>query len=342
MPELNTLTPKFDIDDAIEYAVTQLRKSDVAISEMEEQYLPLRVNGVDDREGLKVVTEARKTAKKIRCEVEKTRKELKADANRYGKAVDDEAKRLKGLIEPIEQHLIDQENAVQKELDRIKAEEAAAKERKIEARIERLNENKLRVEPQLIRLMDDEEFEEYFGELQTAAQKEAEEREAERIRLDAEQKKLDAERKELEAERRRLAELAEAEEKKRAAALEAERLELQKKAEAEAKLRAEERAKEQAELDRLRKLEEEREQAEQQRLKQEQEEKAAADAKKAEEARLRREEELRPVREQLNTVAESLEQMRVPASLAEFDGQVSQILCDAAKQIRSLAEEAKA
>lgn len=309
MPELNTLTPKFDVDDAIEYAVTQLRKSDLAISEMEEQYLPLRVNGVDDREGLMVVSEARKTAKKIRCQVEKTRKELKADANRYGKAVDDEAKRLKGMIEPIEQHLIDQENAVQKELDRIKAEEEAAKERKIEARIDRLNENRLRVEPQLIRLMDDEEFEEYFGELQESAKKEFEEREAERLRLAEEQKKLEAERKELEAERQRLAEIAKAEEERRAA----------------------ERKKEHAELERLRAIERERE------LK-ERKAKEIEEAKKAEEARLKREAELKPIREQLNTLASSLEKTTWPESLGRFDSELSKIICDAARAVRELAK----
>lgn len=309
MPELNTLTPKFDVDDAIEYAVTQLRKSDLAISEMEEQYLPLRVNGVDDKEGLIVVTEARKTAKKIRCQVEKTRKELKADANRYGKAVDDEAKRLKGMIEPIEQHLIDQENAVQKELDRIKAEEEAAKERKIEARIDRLNENRLRVEPQLIRLMDDKEFEEYFSELQESAKKEAEEREAERLRLAEEQRRLEAERKELEAERQRLAEIAKAEEEKR----------------------AEERAREQAEIERLRAIEREREQ-------QERKAKEIEEAKRAEEARLKREAELKPIREQLETLATSLEKTTWPESLGRFDSELSRILCDAARAMRELAK----
>lgn len=338
MSELNTLTPKFDVDDAIENAVSQLKQSDTAILELEEQFLPLKVNGVDDKQGLKVVTEARKTAKKIRCQVEKTRKELKADANRYGKAVDDEAKRLKSLIEPIEQHLIDQEETVQRELDRIKAEEELAKENKIEARIERLSENKLRVEPQMIRLMDDEDFEEYFSKLREAAKLEADQREAERLKLAAEKEQLEKERQELAAEKERLEEQARAEQQKRDAELEAERQKLREQEEAAEKVRAEERAKQQAELDRLKKLDDERQAAEAERLRKEQEATVAAEAKEAEEARLKREDELKPVREKLNALASQLEQLEIPKGLSEIDGDVFLILEGAAAEIRALAE----
>lgn len=53
--------------------------------------------------------EARKALKKVRTSVEAKRKELKEDALRYGQQVDQAAKELRELIEPIEAYLEEQE-----------------------------------------------------------------------------------------------------------------------------------------------------------------------------------------------------------------------------------------
>lgn len=53
--------------------------------------------------------ESRLTIRKVRTDVENKRKELKADALNYGRTVDAIANELKGLIEPIEEHLLEQE-----------------------------------------------------------------------------------------------------------------------------------------------------------------------------------------------------------------------------------------
>lgn len=62
---------------------------------------------------------ARKALKEIRVNVEKRRKELKEDSLKKGKAIDSAAAYLKGLIEPIESHLEEQEKfAERKEAER--------------------------------------------------------------------------------------------------------------------------------------------------------------------------------------------------------------------------------
>ena len=77
-----------------------------------------------------------------RVEVEKKRKELKADALEWGRKVDTEAKRIFGLLEPIETHLQTEENRVAQEKERIrqeKIEKEKARVAKIEKAIEDIN-----------------------------------------------------------------------------------------------------------------------------------------------------------------------------------------------------------
>lgn len=181
--------------------------ADTAIAEMRSMYMDLTVDGIDDKEGLKVVHEARMTVKSHRVAVEKKRVELKKDALEFGRKVDAEAKRLTALLEPIETHLateeqrIDDEKEAIRNLARMKAEaEERAKREAEEARIRAEQEAK------------------------AAAMR------AEQERLDAERKALEAERAQIEAEKRRIAEEAAArqraidtEERKRREAEEAER-----------------------------------------------------------------------------------------------------------------------
>ncbi len=58
---------------------------------------------------MKLARESRLAIRPIRTGVEKMRKELKADALNYGRAVDAVAGYLTGLLEPIEAHLLEQE-----------------------------------------------------------------------------------------------------------------------------------------------------------------------------------------------------------------------------------------
>ena len=116
------------INEIEKHIATELKKfslTDAAIEQMEKEFLPLVVKGVEDKDGYKAVREARLTVKEHRVKVEKTRKELKADSLAFGKAVDGEAKRITTKLESIETHLQEQEDIVAKEFERRKAEEEA-------------------------------------------------------------------------------------------------------------------------------------------------------------------------------------------------------------------------
>ncbi|MDO9536091.1 MAG: hypothetical protein Q7J85_12365 [Bacillota bacterium] len=102
----------------VEYNIT-----DAAIAEMSSLYMGLKVMSLDDQEGFEAVHSGRMVIKGKRVEVEKKRKELKASALEWGKRVDSEAKRIFGLLAPIETHLQTEEDKITKERERIKAEE---------------------------------------------------------------------------------------------------------------------------------------------------------------------------------------------------------------------------
>ncbi|MEN6507132.1 MAG: hypothetical protein ABFD92_21560 [Planctomycetaceae bacterium] len=175
--------------------------SDSAIAEMSAAYLPLTIRDVNDTAGYKAVHAARMVVKNKRVEVEKLRKELKADALEYGRRVDAEAKRITSLLEPIESHLSQEEEAYEAEKERIKnaarlkaeAEERAkreAEEAKIRAERE-AEEARLRVEREKLEAE------------RRAMEEEREKIAAERARQQAEQDRIDAENWKLEMEKAR-------------------------------------------------------------------------------------------------------------------------------------------
>jgi hypothetical protein len=114
---------------------TELKKyniTDVYISAMSDKAITLKVKNVNDKGGYKIVHEARIQVKNKRVEIEKKRKWLKRKSLRFSKAVDFEAKRIFGLLLPIEEHLISQEKIVDDEKERIKTQKETEERERIE------------------------------------------------------------------------------------------------------------------------------------------------------------------------------------------------------------------
>jgi len=168
----------------IENQVVLFQPTDAAIAVLEAEYMPLRIDGIDDTAGYRQVHAARMNVKAKRVEIEKTRKKLKADTLAYGRKVDREAKRLTAMLEPIETHLLKEEKAVDDEKERIRNA----------IRLKREAEERAKAEAE---------------EAARKARREAEEAElrAERERLDVERRAVEAERAAIHAEKLRLIEL---------------------------------------------------------------------------------------------------------------------------------------
>jgi len=315
--------------ELIKYDVTE-----AAISAMNSQYMPLKINGIDDKDGYAVVDKARKVVKGKRIEVEKKRKELNADALSWQKAVNAKAKRIFDLLEPIENHLVAEQKAVDDELARIEAERKAAEERKIQDRITEIAKFGVVLPYGEIATMTDVEYDEKFAEVRAGW-------EAKQAKIAAE--KAEAERKTAEeAEARRLederiaAERAELEEMKKAQ--EAELAKLREEQRKEAQRLSDERA--EIERERLRQAEEKAMVEAEDRAKREAEERAKHEKREAEEAK-RREAEAEERRKALIPDKEKIIAyiVRFEELLNDFphlaDIEVAQILADALDRIGS-------
>jgi hypothetical protein len=117
----------------VEYNIT-----DAAIAKMESVYMGLTITDIENKEEFQSVHDARMVVKGKRLDVEKKRKELKADSLAWGRQVDSEAKRIKGLLEPIEGHLQIEENKVIDEKKRLQEIEEEKERKKIKARVDAL------------------------------------------------------------------------------------------------------------------------------------------------------------------------------------------------------------
>jgi chromosome segregation ATPase len=218
---------------------TELSKftpTEATIAKMREEFMPLTINGVEDKAGFEACHAARMIVKSRRIDIERLRKELKADALKFGQTVDAEAKRLTALILPIETHLEDQENAVNAEKDRIRNA----------ARLAAEAAEKSRLEAEAARLKAEQDAE------RERLRVEREKLDAERKAMEAAQAKIDAERLAQEAEKRRLEQI----ESNRLHAAEVERTRVETEAriarEAAEKIERERAAAAKAEADRLR------------------------------------------------------------------------------------------
>jgi hypothetical protein len=224
--ELNEITENIpsSFDQLIQRELVKFDVVVPAVNELAKEFLPLKIQSVDDKEGYSEVTKALRFIVSKRTAVEDKRKELKADSLAYGRAVDARAKEITALLEPIESHLKDEKNRIDTVIERLKAEEEEKKQKGINDRIailiglgmyqtinefvwkSRLNpddeETFLRVN---LELFSEEDFNEFVSSLTEKVTREKEiftYREAEQK---AEAERIEKMKKELEEEKERVA-----------------------------------------------------------------------------------------------------------------------------------------
>lgn len=215
---LARVLPDLDLADA-----AQLRSAFEAMFTQADEWVArakeIRVTREDQKREMKLARESRLGLRELRINVEKTRKKLKEDSLRRGKAIDGLANVFKGLVEPIEEFLLEQETFADRAAE-------ARRDALREARATALRA--LSVDPAKyadLGAMDESTWEslKIDAELAEAARKD-EARKAEEIRIEAE----------------RIAAARREEERQAAVRVEAERVDRERKtAEENARLRAE-------------------------------------------------------------------------------------------------------
>ena len=344
--------------------------TDEAIETLAKRYSPLEII---DSGSYRIVTTALRDVRRYRIAVEKKRKELKKDALEYGRKVDGEARRITGLLEPIETKLSEKKQVADDITRRREEEIVQAEEARIRAirfkisdicklaiglhvlTAEQIGERITRAEAAEIRYSE-------FAEL-TLEAKEAKAETIEVIReafgvqqkLEADQvarDEEDARLKKVRAEQRVQAELltkqqAEIEaaneeirkarqaitDEKQAEVDRRKREALEKKLAAEAKVQAEKDAKALIEHTEKKRLA----QIETDRLAKVAEEEAKAKTVLAEKREVERRERLRPDKEKLLSFAKGL--LEYPRVEGVRSGKMNELMDGAISEIRSIGEE---
>ncbi|MCE5333750.1 MAG: hypothetical protein LLG06_04090 [Desulfobacteraceae bacterium] len=239
MEEQPTAVQKFSLN---EIKIREFEEcTEAAVAELGKKYLALKVDGLNDKEGLEAVHKARMDMVRRRTAIAKAGKAGREEATRFSKKVKALEDKIIGWMAPIEQHLVDQEQFVENERRRI-AEEAANKERmRIQARRDKLfgygatfnGCNYLvagiSVPESFVPEMSDEQFDKICGDIEIAVEAERLRKEEEARLAAIEQERLDRERGELQAEKDRLEAIArEQEETRRKLDAENKRLEAEK------------------------------------------------------------------------------------------------------------------
>lgn len=127
-----------------EFIQTQVVKfksviTDEIINAKKDELLALKINGLDDVEGYKIVHEKLNKLVKVRTGLEAKRKELLLISKTYDAAVNGEAKRLTELAAPIELHLKTQKSQIDGERERLEAIERQRVENEKRLAVERFN-----------------------------------------------------------------------------------------------------------------------------------------------------------------------------------------------------------
>jgi hypothetical protein len=193
-------------EKTIDMSIVKLNVTDTEIAKLKEQYLPLVINGIDDKEGLKRVYAARQEVKRLRVSLEKYADDLKEDALRWQKKVVAEKNRVVSEFKMIEAHLQSEEDKIAEEKERIRLEEERKEQERIQKRIDRLAEYGYAIDLTFLKTISDDDFEKVVDNAKSEHEKELAAR-AEQERLAKEEaEKLKAEREELDRLRKQQAE----------------------------------------------------------------------------------------------------------------------------------------
>lgn len=123
------------IEQLITSELAKFTITDAAIAELREKYMPLTINGIDDKAGYAKVKAARLDVKAKRIELEKKRKEILEGALTYQRAVNKRAKEIFEPLEAIEGYLTDMEVKFDREVAWIKQETARRERERVQNRV---------------------------------------------------------------------------------------------------------------------------------------------------------------------------------------------------------------
>lgn len=155
-----TLVKSTFIETELKKFETEYEITEGSLFSLASQYQNLTVKGVDDKEGLKIVEYARKELKKKRVEIKKVSEELRDSAVKFQKAVIAREKELIAYIEPQETRLMEIEDAIWQEKERLREEAEKKESDRIQNMLDKLSAVGFGIDFHTLKAMTDEQFNE--------------------------------------------------------------------------------------------------------------------------------------------------------------------------------------
>ncbi len=322
---------------------TTLQKNNITeqvIAELKTKFLPMTIQGIEDKAGYKAADEARKVCKNLRVLASKLCKDGREEAITIQKSWIAAEKTVTGQISEVEQHLETEIERIDSEKERLRIEAETKEKERINSRIKALADYGHVADYSHIAGANEDQFAAMLAEAKQDYDKVlAEKAEQERLRL-AEEQRLIAERQELEKQR--------AEQERKEAEFKAEQEKIAKaQQEREDALRAEQERmdKEKKEMEAAKQREADEKVAAEQREKQLEEEKRLAveaarredernaqeerERKEAEALEAQRQEALRPDKEKLLNLGTAI----VTITLPELSSEAGNVILNEVKDL---------
>ena len=133
--------------------------SEKDLQKLVKQYSGLKVNGVEDREGLNAVRKARIDLKNKVVEIKKKGKATRDSAVKFQKAVIERENTLVNIIEPTKKELEAEEDRIAELKEQQRLEEEKKEAERIQLRLDKLNAVEAAIDFHTLSQLNDEEFE---------------------------------------------------------------------------------------------------------------------------------------------------------------------------------------
>lgn len=146
------------------------RKSE--LTELKKEADGLKIESLEDRETINMVSTVRKKLKSARVEIEKEGKSMRDPLTAINRDISARENELIDIIEPTEKALLVQEKWVKDEQQKLDQEEERKEQARIQGRINRLAEYGFEIDLTLLKGVSDEQFEETVESARKEWQKE--------------------------------------------------------------------------------------------------------------------------------------------------------------------------
>lgn len=150
----------------------------------------LKIQSLEDKAGIKQVTEARKKLKAARVEIEKEGKSMRDPLTAISKNISAKENELVQIIEPTEKLLLQQEKWVKDEEIRVANEERRKEDERIQNRINRMSFYGYEIDFNMLKALSDEDFDKIVDNARREFEKE-EAAKAEKARQEQAQREQD-------------------------------------------------------------------------------------------------------------------------------------------------------